>query len=47
MMTVYLVDDEMWIVLGLKKQIERSGLSFQVAGVSNDGMEAQKEIMRL
>lgn len=47
MMTVYLVDDEMWIVLGLKKQIERSGLPFQVAGVSNDGMEAQKEIMRL
>ena len=29
MYRIYLADDETWVVIGLKKQIEKSGLPFQ------------------
>ena len=47
MITVYIADDEIWIVLGLKKKIQRSGLPFQVIGDSTDGLTAREEILKL
>lgn len=41
---VYIVDDEMWIIIGLKKLIEKSGLPFQVIGEANNGVSALEEI---
>ncbi len=32
MLKVFLADDEMWIILGLKKLIQKSGLPFRVIG---------------
>lgn len=29
MYRIYLADDETWVVIGLKKQIEKSGLPFR------------------
>lgn len=46
MLTVYIADDEVWILKGLKKQIEKSGLPFKVVGEAADGLTAKKDIMR-
>ncbi|MCI8300987.1 MAG: response regulator [Lachnospiraceae bacterium] len=46
-MTIFIVDDEAWIAIGLKKLIEKSGLPFQVIGEAKDGITALKEIRRL
>lgn len=45
MYKVYLVDDETWVVIGIKKQIEKSGMPFQVVGEANNGVTALEEIM--
>lgn len=41
---VFIADDEMWIVIGLKKLIGKSGLPFQVIGEANNGVAALEEI---
>ena len=41
---VFIVDDEIWIIIGLKKMIEKSGLPFQVIGEANNGVSALEEI---
>ena len=41
---VYIVDDEGWIVIGLKKKIEKSGYPFKVIGTANNGVTALEEI---
>ncbi len=45
MYSIFLADDEAWVVFGLKKRIEKSGLPFQVIGESNNGVTAFEEIM--
>ena len=47
MYKVFLADDEIWIVMGLKKLIEKSGEPFQVIGEANNGILALEEIQRL
>ena len=47
MYSVFLVDDEIWIVMGLKKLIEKSGEPFRVVGEANNGLTALEEIERL
>lgn len=47
MYSVYLADDEVWVVIGLKKHIEQMGLPFRVVGESNDGVTAMEEIEEL
>lgn len=41
---VFIADDEMWIVIGLKKLIERTGMPFQIIGEANNGVSALEEI---
>lgn len=41
---VYIADDEVWIIIGLKKLIEKSGLPFQIIGEANNGVAALEEI---
>ncbi|WP_440321316.1 response regulator transcription factor [Laedolimicola sp.] len=47
MYSVFLADDEIWIVMGLKKLIEKSGEPFRVVGEANNGVTALEEIRRL
>lgn len=47
MLKVFLADDEMWIILGLKKLIQKSGLPLQVIGEAADGITALEEVKRL
>ena len=44
MYSVYIADDEMWVIVGLKKRIEKTGLPFQVIGEANNGVMALEEI---
>lgn len=44
MYSVFLADDEPWIVIGLKKMIQRSELPFQVIGEANNGVTTLDEI---
>ena len=44
MYSVYIADDEMWVIVGLKKRIEKTGLPFQVVGEANNGVMALEEI---
>ena len=44
MYSVYIADDEMWVIVGLKKRIEKTGLPFQVIGEANNGIMALEEI---
>lgn len=44
MYSVYIADDEMWVIVGLKKRIEKTGLPFQVVGEANNGVIALEEI---
>ena len=45
MYKVYLADDETWVVMGLKKLIERSGYPFAVIGEANNGVTAFDEVL--
>lgn len=45
MFRVYLADDEMWVVMGLKKLIERTEYPFQVIGEANNGVTALEEVL--
>ena len=47
MYTIFLADDEIWVSMGLKKMIGRSGAAFQVIGEASDGVTAFDEIRRL
>lgn len=44
MHSVFIADDEIWIILGLKKLIESSGLPFQVIGNATNGVAALEAI---
>lgn len=44
MYSVYIADDEMWVIVGLKKRIEKTGLPFQVVGEANNGVMALEKI---
>lgn len=44
MSTVFIADDEMWITIGLKKLIEKSGQPFTVVGEANNGVAALEEL---
>ncbi len=46
MYKVFLADDEIWVTVGLRKLIERSGLPFGVIGEANDGVTAWEEIQK-
>lgn len=46
MSTVFIADDEMWITIGLKKLIEKSGQPFTVVGEANNGVAALEELER-
>ena len=47
MIQVYLADDEKWVLLGLQKLIQKSGLPFQVVGEADNGLLALEEIRML
>ncbi|MCR5526384.1 MAG: response regulator [Lachnospiraceae bacterium] len=44
MITAYIADDEIWVVLGLQKQLEKTGLPVKVVGTANNGLTAKEEI---
>jgi len=43
-MKAYIADDEVWVVLGLRKQLENIDLPIQVVGTANNGLTAKEEI---
>lgn len=45
--SVFIADDEGWIVIGLKKKIEKSGLPFKVVGTASNGVTGLEEIERI
>ena len=47
MITTYIADDEVWIVLGLKKLLQKSGYEVSVVGTANNGLTAREEIAAL
>lgn len=44
MLSVYIADDEVWITLGLKKLLEKTGIDMEVVGTANNGLVAKEEI---
>lgn len=44
MQKVFIADDEMWIVMGLKKLLEKSGKPFSIVGEANNGVTALEEV---
>ena len=42
--TVFLADDEAWVLIGLKKLIEKTGLPFRVIGEAYNGVTTLEEI---
>ena len=44
MLNVYIADDEVWITLGLKKLLEKTGIDHFVVGTANNGLVAKEEI---
>ena len=44
MIRVYIADDEVWITLGLKKLIQKSGFPFEVIGEAHNGVTALEDI---
>lgn len=44
MYKVFIADDEMWVIIGLKKLIEKSKLPFSVIGEANNGVTALEEV---
>ncbi len=47
MISVYLADDEKWVLLGLQKLIQKSGLPFRVIGKADNGEAAWEGICAL
>ena len=47
MISVYIVDDEAWITIGLKKLIQKSGLPFEVIGEAHNGVTTLEDIKTL
>lgn len=46
MQKIFIADDEMWIIMGLKKLIEKSGKPFSIIGEANNGVTALEELER-
>lgn len=46
MRKIFIADDEMWIIMGLKKLIEKSGKPFSIIGEANNGVTALEELER-
>ena len=44
MYKIFLADDEIWVIMGLKKLIEKIGAPFQVVGEASNGVMALEEI---
>ena len=44
MLNVYIADDEVWIILGLKKLLEKIDIDTWVVGTANNGLMAKEEI---
>ncbi len=44
---IFIADDEVWIIIGLKKLIEKSGQPFVVVGEANNGVAALEELEKL
>ncbi len=44
MLNIYIADDEVWITLGLKKLLEKTGFDVWVVGTANNGLTAKEEI---
>lgn len=44
MINVYIADDEVWIILGLKKLLEKLNMDVYVVGTANNGLTAKEEI---
>ena len=44
MLNVYIADDEVWIILGLKKLLEKINVDSFVVGTANNGLMAKEEI---
>lgn len=44
MYKVFLADDERWVLFGLRKLIEKSGLPFQVIGEATNGVTTLEEV---
>ena len=44
MYKVFLADDEIWVIMGLKKLIEKADMPFQVIGEATNGVVALDEI---
>ena len=44
MYNVLNADDETWVIFGLKRMIEKSGLPFRVIGETNDGVTTLEEV---
>ena len=45
MLSVYIADDEVWITLGLKKLLEKTGIDTEVIGTANNGLVAKEEVV--
>ncbi|MDR2903870.1 MAG: response regulator [Clostridiales bacterium] len=46
MHTIFLADDETWVLIHLRKLIEKSGMPFKVIGEANNGVAALAEVER-
>ena len=46
MLNVYIADDEVWIILGLKKLLDKLNIDARVVGTANNGLTAKEEIAR-
>ena len=47
MLNIYIADDEVWIILGLKKLLEKLDMDIKVVGTANNGLTAKEEIALL
>lgn len=47
MLNIYIADDEVWIILGLKKLLEKLEIETKVVGTANNGLTAKEEISLL
>ena len=44
MYDVFLADDEVWVIIGIKKMIEKMGLPLRIVGEAHNGIVALEEI---
>ena len=44
MLNIYIADDEVWIILGLKKLLDKQNIGAYVIGTANNGLTAKEEI---